>query len=60
MPFRISLLDFEYSWHFFNWNYLSYNPNAIELLKENQDKIDWDYLSFNINAIELLKKIKIK
>ena len=43
-----------------NWNYLSYNPNAIELLKENQDKIDWDYLSFNINAIELLKKIKIK
>jgi len=26
---------------------LSLNPNAIELLKENQDKIDWDNLSLN-------------
>ncbi len=43
-----------------NWEHLSINPNAIELLKENQDKINWDYLSENPNAIELLKKIKIK
>ena len=33
------------------------NPEAIELLKANQSKIDWDYLSMNPNdeAIELLK-----
>ena len=30
-----------------NWNYLSYNANAIELLKENQDKINWNTLSKN-------------
>ena len=24
-----------------DWNNLSSNPNAIELLKENKDKIDW-------------------
>ena len=35
---------------------LSLNPNAIELLKENQDKIDWINLSSNPNAIELLKE----
>ena len=34
-----------------NWNYLSINPNAIQLLKENQDKIHWNNLSKNINAI---------
>jgi hypothetical protein len=38
---------------------LSLNPNAIELLKENKDKINWLYLSKNQNAIELLKKIKL-
>ena len=43
-----------------NWNHLSKNPNAIELLKENQNKINWDHLSKNPNAIELLEKIKIK
>jgi hypothetical protein len=39
------------------WEYLSENPNAIDLLKENQDKIDWARLSINPNdeAIELLK-----
>ena len=26
---------------------LCLNPNAIELLKENQDKIDWNELSSN-------------
>ena len=39
-----------------NWNGLSENPNAIELLKENQDKINWWFLSLNPNAIELLKE----
>ena len=45
-----------------NWSYLSKNPNAIELLKENEDKIDWYYLSLsrNPNAIELLKENKDK
>ncbi len=31
------------------WDYLSLNPNAIEFLKENQDKIDWWYFSQNSN-----------
>ena len=39
-----------------NWNYLSLNPNAIELLKENKDKINWNNLSSNPNAIGLLKE----
>jgi hypothetical protein len=38
-----------------NWRNISANPNAIELLKENQDKIHWDILSSNPNAIEILK-----
>ncbi len=25
-----------------DWGWLSLNSNAIELLKENQNKIDWD------------------
>ena len=32
-----------------DWYWLSLNPNAIELLKENQDKIDWYYFSKNPN-----------
>ena len=43
-----------------NWDGLSINPNAIELLKENQDKICWFNLSYNTNSIELLKKNKNK
>ncbi len=39
-----------------NWDSLSLNPNAIELLKENKDKINWYLLSLNPNAIELLKE----
>ena len=27
-----------------DWKSLSLNPNAIELLKENQDKINWELL----------------
>ena len=43
-----------------DWNYLSMNPNAIELLRANQDKINWNYLSGNKNAIELLEANKDK
>ena len=39
-----------------NWEYLSNNLYAIELLKKNKDNINWDMLSVNINAIELLNK----
>jgi len=39
-----------------NWENLSENPNAIELLKENPKKIVWWQLSENPNAIELLEK----
>ena len=31
------------------------NPNAIKILKYNQDKINWGMLSSNINAIDLIK-----
>ena len=37
-----------------NWDVLSTNPNAIELLKKNPEKINWGSLSENPNAIELL------
>ena len=36
------------------------NPNAIELLEQNLDKVDWDYLSSNPNAIDILKQNKDK
>ena len=39
---------------------LSTNPNAIELLINNLDKIDWSNLSTNPNAIDLLKENKDK
>ena len=42
------------------WRELSGNPNAIELLKENKNKINWFYLSANPNAIEILKVNKNK
>ena len=40
-----------------DWFWLSGNPNAIDLLKENSKKINWETLSgnTNTNAIELLK-----
>ena len=43
-----------------DWNGLSYNKNAIKLLKENKNKINWYNLSENPNAIELLKDNKNK
>ena len=30
-----------------NWDYLSQNPNAIELLEANPDNIQWSQLSKN-------------
>ena len=39
-----------------SFSYLSLNPNAIELLKKNHDKINWDLLSYNPNAIYLLEQ----
>ena len=38
---------------------LSRNPNAIDLLENNQNKIDWDFLASNPNAINLLKNNNI-
>ena len=39
-----------------SWFGLSRNPNAIQLLEQNQDKIDWVGLSRNPNAIHLLEQ----
>ena len=39
-----------------NWNSLSFNPNAIDLLKQNQDKINWYNLSQNLNTLDLLEQ----
>ena len=39
---------------------MSENSAAIELLKENQDKINWDHLSANSAAIDLLFENKNK
>ena len=36
--------------------YLSKNPTAIDLLKENPDKIDWGWLSSNPAIFELDKE----
>jgi len=37
------------------WYYMSENPDAIDLLEANQDKINWNGLSANPAAIDLLK-----
>ena len=37
-----------------NWEFLSENPSAIDLLKKNKDKIVWTYLCKNPNAIEII------
>ena len=39
-----------------NWVNLSKNPNAIDLLQQNLNKVDWSMLSCNPNAIPLLEK----
>ena len=35
-----------------NWGGLSENPRAIELLEQNQDKIDWNYILQNHSIFE--------
>ena len=35
-----------------SWDILSANPNAMHLLKNNQDKIDWYWLSVNPSIFE--------
>ncbi len=41
-----------------NWEYLSWNPSAIHLLKRYRDKIKWNYLAMNPNpeAVDLMKE----
>jgi hypothetical protein len=34
------------------WYYLSFNPNAIDLLEAKPDKINWVYLSANPSIFE--------
>jgi len=36
-----------------DWDYLSLNKNAIELLKDNRDKINWYNISYNPSIFEL-------
>ena len=38
------------------WQKLCLNSNAVDLLEQNQDKIDWNWLSLNPNAIYLLEQ----
>jgi len=38
-----------------DWDFICSNPNAIDLIKKNMDKVSWYYLSQNPNAIDLLK-----
>ena len=37
-----------------NWDYISSNENAIDIIKKYPHKINWDQLSLNENAIEIL------
>ena len=39
-----------------NWSSLSFNPNAIQLLEQNLDKVCWRPLSSNPNAIHILEQ----
>ena len=39
-----------------NWDNLSLNPNAIDLLDKNQDKINWNFISSNPNSKHILEK----
>ena len=35
-----------------DWNSLSRNPNAIDLLEANKDMIDYEWLSMNLSIFE--------
>ena len=39
-----------------DWDELSMNPNAIQMLENNMDKVDWCNLTGNPNAIHILEK----
>ena len=39
-----------------DWRYLSANPAAIDLLRENPEEINWMFLSSNPAAIDLLRE----
>ena len=39
-----------------HWGSLSENPNAMDLLVRNQNKINWSALSLNPNAMDLLER----
>ena len=43
-----------------DWDLLTINTNAIDLLYDNQDKINWNLLASNINALELIENNKDK
>jgi hypothetical protein len=39
-------------WRVINWSSLSFNPNAINLLEKNQDKVDWsDIIQMETNKL---------
>jgi hypothetical protein len=40
-----------------NSDMLSLNPNAIQLLEVNPEKINWEYLSNNKNTIHFQEKL---
>ena len=48
----IDWINRDYLWE----NILSSNPNAIQILEENPEKINWKRINYNPNAIELLEK----
>ena len=39
-----------------DWEYVAFNPNAIDFLEENYNNIKWFELAENPNAIDLLEK----
>jgi len=58
LPTKYVLLDW-IDKNTLNWTTLYRNPNAIDLLENNQHKIDWAFLASNPNAIHLLKNNNI-
>ena len=63
-PEAIELLKLNLNSNLINWKYLSRNPNAIELLKDNQKMIDWSYMSqnpsiFKLDYYQMMKNFEI-
>lgn len=42
--------------HKVDWDMLSLNPNAIDILEKNLDKVNWMNLSQNCNAVHIFEK----